>query len=281
MLGIRMSLVSIGEVGLVSVPVVLICIAFTLAVVGYINRRMGLPPRLGRLIAVGTSICGVSAIAATAPTINADDNEVSYAVACVAIFGLLAMLVYPWLGYWVFSGDSHAVGVLLGTAIHDTAQVAGAGLMYQQFYGDPATLDVAVVTKLIRNLCMIGIVPLIAVMYHNNAAGQAGAKLKPRWYSMVPLFVVGFIGMAALRSLGEVGSKPFGIFDSEVWNAWVGHTAGAASLCLIIAMSAVGLGTDLRKLARIGWRPFVVGLIASALVGILSFGLIISAKVYL
>jgi uncharacterized integral membrane protein (TIGR00698 family) len=274
LLGIRLSLLAAGAIGLIALPIVLICIGFTLVAVGLINRWLGLPRRLGSLIAVGTSICGVSAIVATAPIVDAEDDEVSYAVACVAMFGMIAMFVYPWLSHWLFAGDSTSAGLFMGTAIHDTAQVAGAGLMYQQQYLDPTALDTAVVTKLVRNLCMIGVIPLIAVMYHNRGGGTSSEGRSPGLRSMVPLFVIGFVAMASLRTVGDLGQTPFGLFSAQSWGAFVNHTAGAAAWGLMLAMSAVGLGTDVRRLVKIGWKPFAVGVSAALLVGLVSVSLV-------
>ena len=133
LLGIRLSLVEAGEIGLRSLPVIIAVVAAALLVVTYFSRRLGLSGRLGTLIAVGTSICGATAIVATAPAIGAQDDEVSYSVACITLFGVIAMLVYPFAAHYMFYGDPFSVGLFLGTAVHETAQVAGAGLVYQQY----------------------------------------------------------------------------------------------------------------------------------------------------
>ena len=140
-LGIRLSLMAVAEISLMGIPVVLGCIFAALLLVTQINRLFGLPRRLGSLIAVGTAICGNSAIVATAPGIGATDDEVSYAVACITIFGLVTMFVYPFLAHFLFANDPAAAGLFLGTAVHDTAQVTGAGLMFVQQYGASEVLD--------------------------------------------------------------------------------------------------------------------------------------------
>jgi len=127
--------------------------------VTWLSRVVGLPKRLGMLIAVGTAICGNTAIVATGPVIGADEDEVSYAVACITLFGLFALIVHPFIAFELFAGDGHLAGLFLGSAIHDTAQVAGAGLLYAQQFGDTSALESATVTKLVRNLFMIGVIP--------------------------------------------------------------------------------------------------------------------------
>ena len=264
LLGMRLSLGEVGLIGLKALPIILITVPVALLVVTFISKKLGLSARMGSLIAVGTSICGATAIMATAPTINAKDDEVSYAVACIALFGMAAMLVYPFAAHWLFSADPVLSGMFLGTAVHDTAQVAGAGLVYQQYFGEPQALDVATVTKLVRNLSMLIVIPLMSILYHRKS--QEGAQA-PAWYTMVPLFVVGFALMSLLRTVGDMGDPAFGFLEQVRWNSIVGVAGEIAAYSLAIAMAAVGLGTRLSNLRAIGPRPLIVGLISALLVG--------------
>jgi uncharacterized integral membrane protein (TIGR00698 family) len=271
LLGIRLSLSEAGSIGLQALPVIIGAVAAALLIVTFLARRLGLSGKLGTLIAVGTSICGATAIVATAPTIAAKDNEVAYSVAVVTLFGVVAMLVYPFIGHWFFDGDAFKAGLFLGTSVHETAQVAGAGLVYQQYYNDPQALDVATVTKLVRNLGMLLIIPLMSVLYHRKHSDGTEA---PKWYTMVPLFVIGFAIMSLIRTVGDMGEQPFGILDPEHWKTIVGYTKHAAELCLAVAMAAVGLGTSIKGLTDIGLRPLGAGLVAAVLVGAVSITLI-------
>ena len=271
LLGIRLSLGEAGAIGLQSLPIIIGAVAAALIVVTYIGRKVGLTARLGTLIAVGTSICGATAIVATAPAIGARDDEVSYSVACVTLFGVIAMLVYPFAAHWMFAGNAFASGLFLGTSIHETAQVAGAGMVYQQFYNDPHTLDVATVTKLVRNLGMLIIIPLMSIIYHRKSTDAGDA---PKWWTMIPLFVVGFALMSLLRTVGDMGEQPFGWLQPEQWDAIVSHTKQFAEICLAIAMAAVGLGTSIKGLVHIGLKPLGVGLFSAVVVGIVSATLI-------
>jgi uncharacterized integral membrane protein (TIGR00698 family) len=274
LLGLRLSLAAVGTIGLVALPVIVGCIATALILVSWVNHALGLPRRLGSLIAVGTSICGVSAIVATAPVVEAEEDEVSYAVACVTLFGMMALFSYPFLAHWLFAGQARMAGMFLGTAIHDTAQVAGAGLIYRQQYGVPEALDTATVVKLVRNLFMAGVIPLMALVYHRRRGpGEAGGA-RPGWLQVVPLFVLGFVAMAAIRSLGDLGDRPWLIFDRGAWGRFLSGADLLSGWCLATAMAGVGLGTGLAKLRVLGWRPLCVGLAAAAMVGGASFGLI-------
>ena len=271
LLGIRLSLGEVGAIGLKSLPVIIGAAASALVIVTWLSRRLGLSARLGTLLAVGTSICGATAIVATAPAIRARDNEVCYSVACVTLFGVIAMLVYPFLAHLLFNGEGFPIGLFLGTSVHETAQVAGSGLVYQQFYGNPEALEVATVTKLVRNLGMLAVIPVMCIAYHRNheATGEP-----PRWWTMVPLFVLGFAGLSLVRTLGDMGSPAFGFLPEAQWRTAVEGCKQAAEVCLAVAMASVGLGTDIRDLVSIGWKPLVMGLVAALLVGLVSFTLV-------
>jgi uncharacterized integral membrane protein (TIGR00698 family) len=270
LLGIRLSLFAAGSIGLLALPIVVACIVSALTVVAAAGAALGLPRRLTSLIAVGTSICGVSAIVATAPVVGADDDETAYSVACITIFGMLALFAYPFFAHWFFDGDTLQMGLFLGTAIHDTAQVAGAGLMAEQQFGDPRAMDTAIVVKLVRNLFMIGVIPLMAILHRSDA----GAAQRPQWYRLIPGFVVGFVAMVALRTLGDAGERAFGILDEEAWSRLVVGCTQLASWCLMFAMAGVGLGTRFSSLRRLGWKPLAAGLVAALCVGGVSATLI-------
>lgn len=275
LLGLRLSLSAAGATSLAALPVVLACIVAAIVVVTALTRVLGLPRRLGTLIAVGTSICGITAIVAAAPLIDAEEDETSYAIGTIALFGMAALLVHPFIAHLLFS-DAREAGIFLGTAIHDTAQVAGAGLAYAQQFGLPVALETATVTKLLRNLCMVAVIPLLGLMYQRGAApgrgadpagGAAGYARPP----LVPLFIVGFLAITALRTVGDIGDRPFGLFDPSAWEAAVALGARASELGLLLAMAAVGLGTNLRRMSALGLRPLGVGMAAAVTVGVVSF----------
>lgn len=273
LLGIRLSLAAAGATGLLALPLVAVTIATAIFLVTRLTRVLALPRRLGILIAVGTAICGITAIVATAPVVGADEDETSYAVATIALFGMLALLVYPFVAHAVFD-DAHAAGLFLGTAIHDTSQVAGAGLAYAQQFGEPLALETATVTKLIRNLCMVAVIPLLGLAYRRGEGGVAPGRAARTPRAIVPLFIIGFVAMTALRTLGDVGARPFGVLDPAAWATAVAVTERASEIGLLLAMAAVGLGTDLTRIRRLGLRPLGVGMAAAATVGIVSWAMI-------
>ena len=272
LLGIRLSLTGAGQYTLVALPFVIAAIAIGLFTVGLLGRYLGLSKQLSGLIAVGTSICGCTAIVATAPLIKANETEVSYAIACITVFGLAAMFVYPLLAHYVFATQPELAGLFLGTAIHETAQVAGAAMMYEAQYDAPAALDIATVTKLVRNLCMIAVIPLVGILY--AAEREKGDTMRINFLSMIPWFIVGFALMSAFRTVGDIGDRPFGLLAPQQWQDIVQFIRDAAEHLLLVAMAAVGLTSMFAGIRKIGMRPFVLGLFAALLIGGVSFTLI-------
>ena len=267
LLGLKLSIVEVGSIGLKSLPVIMVTIPAAILIVTYLGRRLGLPDRLGTLIAVGTSICGNTAIVAVSPTIGAKEEETSYAVACITVFGLFAMLAYPFVAHWLFGGDAFKAGLFLGSSVHDTSQVAGAGMVYSDFYRDPQALNVATVTKLERNLSMLLVIPLMSILYHRRSSEGTAP---PPWWTMVPLFVVGFACMSALRTIGDLGDRPFGLLTPEQWHAFLDVSKQVSTYCLGIAMAGVGLGTSIKGLKAMGLKPLGLGLVSALIVGIIS-----------
>ena len=272
LLGIRLGLAELGSIGLAALPIVLTTIATALLLVRFVSRALGLPARLGTLVAVGTAICGNTAIVATGPVIGASEDEVSYAVGTITVFGLLALIGYPFVAHALFSGDANAVGLFLGTAIHDTAQVVGAALLYVQQFGSREVLDVATVTKLVRNLFMLGVIPLAALSYRRDAAARGP---RPKLRQLVPGFVFGFAALAVVRTIGDAGEAPFGGWlSADAWHGLTERMSSVSTACLTVAMAAVGLGTSLERMRLLGLRPLAVGLVTALAVGGVSAALI-------
>jgi uncharacterized integral membrane protein (TIGR00698 family) len=272
LVGIRLSLFDVLKLGLAGLPVVVAAIATGMLFVTWFNRKLGLPPRLGTLIAAGTSICGVTAIVSTAPAIKADEREVAYAVANVVAFGLMGMLLYPYLAHALL-GTSETIGLFLGTAVHDTSQVVGAALTYKQVYGDDVVLRVATVTKLTRNIFLAAVIPALTWMHMRAQAASVGTRAKASWTALVPGFVIGFLAMAVVRSIGDatLGSAgaAFGVWSAEAW-ASITKDLGdfwASQVLLGTAMAAVGLNTNFAVFKGVGLKPFAVGMAGALVVG--------------
>ena len=273
LVGIRLSLFDVVKLGIAGLPVVLAAIGTGLVFVTWFNKKLGLPPRLGTLIAAGTSICGVTAIVSVAPAIEADEREVAYAVANVVAFGLFGMLFYPYLAHAVL-GSSETIGLFLGTAVHDTSQVVGAALTYKQVYGDDVVLRVATVTKLTRNIFLAAVIPMLTWLHVRSTQAQiGGVKKTTSWKALVPGFVIGFVAMAVVRTIGDatLGSNgaAFGIWSTEAWRSLTTQLGDywASRILLGTAMAAVGLNTSFKVFKGVGLKPFAVGFAGAVVVG--------------
>lgn len=275
-LGIRLTIFDVFKLGAFGVPIVVFCIIGALLITTWINKRLNLPQRLGTLIAVGTSICGVTAIVATSPAIDADEEESAYAVAVITVFGLFATLFYPYLANIIFAEHALKAGLFLGTAVHETAQVVGAAKIYADIFSQYLTLDVATVAKLVRNVFMVLVIPFMAYYYARQTPVDGEFKgNKPSILKLLPLFIIGFISMATLRSIGDVGinsaGSAFGLWPEVVWKEIIYIIKSWAEILLVVALAGVGLGTNIRSLKALGVRPFIVGLGASLSVGLVSY----------
>jgi uncharacterized integral membrane protein (TIGR00698 family) len=260
--GIKLSILDILKLGAWGIPVVVVAIASGLLFVSWFNRLLKLPERLGTLIAAGTGICGVTAIVSTAPAIKAEEREVAYAVANVTLFGLLGMFLYPYIAPLVLH-TSEQIGLFLGTAVHETSQVVGAALTYKEVFQDDVALKAATVTKLTRNLFLAIVVPLLAFLYLRRQASVESNRISVK--KLLPLFVLGFVAMALVRSAGDLTFS-----ESAAWKAFtaqMGDLWGSRYL-LGTAMAAVGLGTSFAVFKGVGLKPFLVGLVGAALVGL-------------
>jgi uncharacterized membrane protein YadS len=244
-----------------------------------------IPERLATLIAVGTGICGASAIVATAPGIEAKEEEVSYAIANITIFGIIALVAYPFIMHQVYHADTTLIGLFLGTSIHETAQVAASGLIYDQTFGPityPSALDVATVTKLVRNVMMAIVIPAMTFIYARRTGAiqnnqESGFK---KALNLFPLFILGFLLMAVLRSIGDASIQgsgfAFGLWDDEAWKVIHNGIKGWSGYILAAAMAGVGLSTSFRSMKGLGIKPFLVGLFAATMVGVVAFIMVLS-----
>ena len=266
-LGIRLSISDILLYGSQGLLVIIPCIAISIFIVSNLRKYFQVSDNLSLLIAVGTSICGATAIVALAPAINAKKEEISYAIANITVFGLIAMFLYPLLAFIVFNDNSLAVGLFLGTSIHETAQVAGSGMIYAEQYENPSVLDIATVIKLVRNTMMVMVIPLLAYVARKNSKQNNKINIG----SIFPYFIIGFLVFGMIRTIGDQFEYQIG---SELWNNFIMYIKFSAELLLIIAMSAVGYNTKLDKFKNLGLKPFYLGFIAALSVGIVSFSII-------
>ena len=270
-LGIQLKPFEFLNFGKIAIPLIIICIISVLIVIKLLIKKLKIPTRMAYLISIGSTVCGTTAIMATAPVIKANKNEVSYAIANITLFGILSMLIYPYFANFYFDSEPLLVGLFLGTSIHETSQVAAAGLIYEQQFNSPETLNIATVTKLIRNTFLIIMIPLFAFLYNRG-------KTKENNYSILnifPYFVLGFVGMIILRNVGD---QLFISATNNNWNETIDTIKFFSKIFLTMAMAAIGLSTNLKDIKSMGYKPFIVGFIAMLTVGIVC---IITIETYL
>ena len=262
-LGIRLSLMDFIQYGSKSLIVVIPCILTSIIIITLLKDKFDVSENLSLLIAVGTSICGATAIVALAPSINAKKTEITYAIANITVFGLLAMFFYPFIANIVFSDDL-SIGLFLGSSIHETAQVAGSGLIYAEQYSSQDVVGIAMLTKLVRNTLMIIVIPYLA---HRSLSNN---NTKPNVSTIFPYFIIGFIVFGLVRTFGDYYFTTYNNLSLDNWNLVIGFIKKSAELLLIIAMAAVGYNTNFRYFKELGIKPFYLGFIAATIVGCVS-----------
>ena len=260
-LGIQLKPFEFLEFGKIAIPLIIICIISVLIVIKLLIKKLKIPTRMAYLISIGSTVCGTTAIMATAPVIGAKKNEVSYAIANITLFGILSMLIYPYFANFYFESEPLLIGLFLGTSIHETSQVAAAGLIYDQQFNSPETLNIATVTKLIRNTFLVIMIPLFAFLYNRG-------KTSEKKYSIIdifPYFVLGFVAMIIIRNLGDVMYS-----NNYKWLVTIEGIKLSSKIFLTMAMAAIGLSTNLKEIKNMGYKPFVVGFIGMTTVGLVS-----------
>ncbi|MCB4767566.1 YeiH family protein [Ancylobacter sp. Lp-2] len=246
LLGLQLTAAQVAEVGGTGVAVIALTLVATFVFTTWLGRLIGVERGLAELIAAGTSICGASAVIATNTVTRAPDEDVAYAVACVTVFGSIAMLGYPLL-VGVLDLSPHAYGLWAGASIHEIAQVVAAA------YQDGAAAgEFGTIAKLSRVMLLAPVVialGLLAARRARHFGGEAGGARPP-----VPWFVLGFLGMVVLNSLVTLPAE------------LKSHLVVATSFLLSMALAAMGLETSFAKLRAKGIRPFALGFAAFAFI---------------
>ncbi len=256
LLGAQLSLASIIEVGAESLPVMLSSLTVCLLGAWLIGRAMGVDRDLRVLVGVGTGICGASAIAAISPVIRAKSADIAYAISTVFLFNILAVLLFPALGH-ALGMTPHAFGLFAGTAVNDTSSVVAAASVYSA-----SALGFAVVVKLVRTLMIIPISIGLAVL-DGRRTGQGERFTVARILRLVPWFLVGFLVVASLTSLGAVPAPAADVLTR------------VSVFLVAMALAGIGMSTDLRAIRRAGLKPLILGGILSVLVASTTLGVMV------
>ena len=251
LLGFGMNLNVVLETGRQSLPIIVCTITTSLVIAFVLHKLMHIPSNISTLVGVGSSICGGSAIAATAPVIDADDEEVAQAISVIFFFNVLAAVLFPAfgaaLGFSTTSGE--AFGIFAGTAINDTSSVTAAASTWDSLYGlGSATLDKAVTVKLTRTLAIIPITLVLAFL-RTRKAEQGEGKVDFR--KIFPFFILYFILASVITTVATAAGVPATVFDP---------LKTLSKFFIVLAMAAIGVNTDIVKLVRTGGKPLVLGL---------------------
>lgn len=262
LLGFGLDFGVILRTGKQSLPIIVCTISTSLIVAFILCKVMKIPSKISTLIGVGSSICGGSAIAATAPVIDANDEEVAQAISVIFFFNVLAALIFPmfgsFLGFDTTSGE--AFGIFAGTAINDTSSVTAAASSWDSMWNlGSETLDKATTVKLTRTLAIIPITLVLAFL-RKKESGSDGKKVSLR--KIFPFFILYFVGASIITTL----AIHFGV-NKELFKP----IKDLSKFFIILAMSAIGLNTNIVKLIKTGGKPLIMG--ASCWAGITAVSL--------
>lgn len=239
-LGAGLSLSQVAHTGLDSLAVTLVTITMAGLTAWGLGRLLGVGGKLKLLIGVGTAICGGSAIAAVTPIVKPDDHETAFAISTIFLFNVAAVLLFPALGHLLHMSDL-GFGMWSGTAINDTSSVVAAGYSYSKAAGDYATIVKLTRATLIIPICL-ALAFVMAWRQKKHGAGDFSLR------RIFPWFILWFLVASALRTAGAI---------PESVQPWI-HDA--AEFLIIVALSAIGLSSDLRRMASTGPRPVLLGL---------------------
>ncbi len=243
LLGFGMNLSNIMQTGKQSLPIIFSTIAVSLVVAFLLYKVFDIPSNTAALVGIGSSICGGSAIAATAPIIDATDEEIATSISVIFLFNVLAALIFPALGGFL-GLSNEGFSLFAGTAINDTSSVTAAATAWDGLYGSD-TLDMATIVKLTRTLAIIPIT-LFLVFYRSKkklALSGGSADLKKSW----PTFILYFIAASIVTSIFN--------FPAEI----IWFLKNLSKFFIVMAMSAIGLNTNIVKLVKSGGKPIFIG----------------------
>lgn len=263
LLGSRFLLGDILHLGGISLLLVAVALTLSLSFMHLLGGSFHLKPKLTSLLAVGSAICGVSAIIAAKPAIEADDEDASYAIAAILALGAISLFTFPLIGHSLHLSDK-AYGLWAGLAVDNTAEATAAGALYSDAAG-----KVAVLAKTTRN-ALIGFVVLAYAIYwaSRGEAQSVGNKAAFLWRKF-PKFVLGFLLISLLATLGFF-AKP-----------QLTSLANLSRWAFLLTFAGVGLRTNFRELGKQGWRPFAVGAIGEVFIALVTLGLVYGADRFL
>lgn len=255
-LGFSLNLGTILSVGSKSLPVIVSTISASLIVAFIMMKVLKMDPKVSTLIGVGSSICGGSAIAATAPVIEADDKEIAQSISVIFLFNVLAALIFPTLGHAIGFG-SEGFAIFAGTAVNDTSSVTAAASTAEAIYGVEGILSAAVTVKLTRTLAIIPITLVLAIYQARKAKKSEGEGNNFSFKKVFPFFIIYFICASIITTV--VGIMPSSAFTAFYMDSFVHWMKWLAKFFIAMAMCAIGLNTNIVELVKKGGKPIIMG----------------------
>lgn len=251
LLGFGLNLSDIARVGAESLPIIVSTISVSLIIAFILCRVLHIPGNISTLVGVGSSICGGSAIAATAPVIEADDEEIAQAISVIFLFNILAALIFPSFGQ-ALGLSEHGFGLFAGTAVNDTSSVTAAASAWDGMHPGHNALDIATIVKLTRTLAILPITLVLAFYRAHQAKKQHKANGNTFHFSKIfPFFILFFLLASIITTVCTMSGIPAVVFHPF---------KELSKFFIIMAMLAIGLGTDLVKLVKTGGKPILMGL---------------------
>ena len=257
LLGFGLNLATIGKVGLTSLPIILSTIATSLIVAFIMYKLLKVPSKTATLIGVGSSICGGSAIAATAPVIDADDEEIAQSISVIFLFNVIAALIFPTLGGFL-GMSNEGFALFAGTAVNDTSSVTAAASTWDSMHGTGSTvLDSATIVKLTRTLAIIPITLVLAfVRMRKEKNGSTGSKTKVSLKKIFPMFILYFVLASVITTIATSVLTGQAL---DIANNIFGFLKQLSKFFIVMAMAAIGLNTNIVKLVKTGGKPILLG----------------------
>ncbi|MGN0631282.1 MAG: YeiH family protein, partial [Ruminococcus sp.] len=268
-LGFSMNLSTVAKVGGKSLPVIISTIAVSLIVAFILMKVMKIKPKTACLIGVGSSICGGSAIAATAPVIDADDDDVAQAISVIFLFNILAALIFPSLGQALGFG-TEGFAVFAGTAVNDTSSVTAAAATAENLYQASGILSAAVTVKLTRTLAIIPITLALALYRTKKAKSQGGEASSFSFGKIFPWFILYFIAASVITTVVDI--IPANSFTAVYSESFVPAMKWLAKFFIAMAMGAIGLNTNIVTLIKKGGKPILMGFCCWTAITLVSIG---------
>lgn len=263
LLGFGLNLSEIAKVGLTSLPIIVSTISTSLIVSFLLYKLIKMPANVSTLIGVGSSICGGSAIAATAPVIGADDEEIAQSISVIFLFNVAAALIFPTLG-GALGLSNEGFGLFAGTAVNDTSSVTATASAWDGMHPGANALDQATIVKLTRTLAIIPITLALAIWKSTRAKQGGGQEGALSFSKVFPFFVLFFVLASVITTAVISVGVPSSVFQP---------LKELSKFFIIMAMAAIGLNTNLIKLVRTGGKPIFMGACCWVTIAAVSLGM--------